>query len=1645
MRNVSSITELQQELEQNGYAVIDFLSSSEIQTLLDFNRGNPPPSDLLTSGISFSIGTSELDYRQAITQQVKEIFSLRLISLFPEHRVLLCNLVRKKSDILVSEMSLHQDPSLIDEISPASYGVWCPLIDVDEQNGCLQVVKKSHLLNSKIRPFFTFEGFPYSQEILALIQKQYLTSLPMTAGQAVVYDKRLFHGSPPNSTAVERVAAICSLVPKELLSHFCYRETSTSSQVELFEVEDEFYDRYIIGQKPEGVKSLGVFDYEVEPLTPEILIEKLGAGNSASNIPTWANYQINFKPEFLDKFNPSAQKIAVLVSNEFEGFSKNGGIGTYTKTLSQKLVADGWAVIFLLCQAEEEFQGDPSFGEVHHVFSTHETAQVLTLQPIHQQILSTTQQNDLSKSFDHQSFCCLFFIQAIIATFPDAVVYAEFPEIWGFGYRTIQAKQSGLLGNSCLVGVTAHGSFEWLHEVNSRYHTEQPHWLSQAYHYEQFSYENADVTYSPSHFLKSKLSSYGWKTAHAKHQPYFVPSLNLTNYGQSTASDETVPNKISVIFFGRLEERKGLCSFVEAMRLLDCTIAQKIEIIFIGKIIPLQSSHLEHLHSQQYLDRELGDAFTYTLLSDLSSQEAIQAIADLHHPIVCLTSLQENFPNVALEMGQFPVSLIVSDTGGFRETLGLIKRSDAVHWFQPGNAQALAQALTQAIHAYPENPAILEQTEIDSINHHLLNQRLEFMSQAFLEAAPQEPTTPTVTIAVVCWQPTTTLLECLTTLAAQTYEQFDVLVMSLVAANESLQAAIPQSGSLAGIAQAQTQFPQHKYLTSDSSSLGETYNNLVDQSTGEYVLFFSADQIATPDLIEKLVAAAVAADAVAVVCPQMIAAGETPEAITFIDGNLLKLLEFNHQHDLTALFSKAFLKEFRYSQERGLQALNWQVFAAAIATNQAIAYYPYPLYAIRPDSPSSIPAANLAKERYYLRQYLFQIKPEQWNQRQINMLLTGFEQLAQAPSSIQSQNWQAMPPANPPSSRQDQAWMMTAQQMHTELTQSQNQLKEIEAWNRELRTGKDWLESQWQAWMLRGQKAEWEWGRARSLISQMQSSKFWKLRQAWFKLKRKLGRISTDPLQPNAHALTPGVQEFVTRIAGHKIRFFQPAAPRIPVISIISSCFEDYQHVETTYRSLINQTFQNFEWIIVDDGSTNPAANAFLASLPQRTNKIRVLSHTAHQGVAGSYNTAIAQAKGDYLCFLDFGGILDPTYLEKCVLFLETHPQISLVNSYAIVFQAQEHWWQPHLNQPQSLFAQTGLISHPVYRKTDFDKLGGFDDSLQQLAEWERSLKALSQHQTGWTIPEYLDCYRFIDENTPAVQHHTAEMQQAIATIHSRYQTFFTIAPATSLEPQPLNLNTLNFRLNVDNQRMIPNPGKRILLFCEVLGNSEIDQWNLDLVLLLEQRGYEVIIVTTSPSDHPWQEFFYRATPDIFHLPNLFDKAHWLAFIRYILASRQIDSVLISGSEIAYPFLPLLRAGFPQVVLLDYTHVSNEIAQENEFSPIHSLSQSLDYRLVASYHQARESASSHATSHTKPKVCLAQAEVEIVLADAMKVRQTVVPTKINAESEEALALLLEDLQEPIAKHQPAIAETEAPTEPTARQLLKLLVKKLVKR
>ena len=151
--------------------------------------------------------------------------------------------------------------------------------------------------------------------------------------------------------------------------------------------------------------------------------------------------------------------------------------------------------------------------------------EILNLQAVHRQMLSVR----ASDLYAHQSVASLLFVQAVRACFEHRPLYVEFPDIMGMGYHTIHARRAGLLGPRCVTAVTMHGCHEWVYEASEKHGESYPAgWLWQATYYDSFSFEQADLSFYPSEFLRAKVESYGWDTTRAVHMPYFVPLVDTS-------------------------------------------------------------------------------------------------------------------------------------------------------------------------------------------------------------------------------------------------------------------------------------------------------------------------------------------------------------------------------------------------------------------------------------------------------------------------------------------------------------------------------------------------------------------------------------------------------------------------------------------------------------------------------------------------------------------------------------------------------------------------------------------------------------------------------------------------------------------------------------------------------------------------------------------------------------------------------------------------------------------------------------------------------------------------------------------------------------------------------------------------------------
>jgi len=256
---VSSIiledSETNQRFLRAGCIVVDLLGAAEVDTLKDAYARLARPH---RPGFDATILSHDRDYREAVDAAVRAPVEAALAAIVPGYRVTFCTFVVKDPSGDASEVPMHQDWAFVDEQRFRSIGVWCPLVDVGLENGCLQVVKGSHAFPHPPRAACT--PFAY-RELVPQLKKHFLEAIPMTAGQAMLFDPRLFHCSPPNRTDTVRVAATAVLAPREAsLRYHHVIDAREPSRFEVFEVTDRFYLHHIAGRRPETAISLGVVD-----------------------------------------------------------------------------------------------------------------------------------------------------------------------------------------------------------------------------------------------------------------------------------------------------------------------------------------------------------------------------------------------------------------------------------------------------------------------------------------------------------------------------------------------------------------------------------------------------------------------------------------------------------------------------------------------------------------------------------------------------------------------------------------------------------------------------------------------------------------------------------------------------------------------------------------------------------------------------------------------------------------------------------------------------------------------------------------------------------------------------------------------------------------------------------------------------------------------------------------------------------------------------------------------------------------------------------------------------------------------------------------------------------------------------------------
>ena len=268
-----------------------------------------------------------------------------------------------------------------------------------------------------------------------------------------------------------------------------------------------------------------------------------------------------------------------------------------------------------------------------------------------------------------------------------------------------------------------------------------------------------------------------------------------------------------------------------------------------------------------------------------------------------------------------------------------------------------------------------------------------------------------------------------------------------------------------------------------------------------------------------------------------------------------------------------------------------------------------------------------------------------------------------------------------------------------------------------------------------------------------------------------------------------------------------------PTVSVMIPYYNCKEYIVETVRSVLNQSYQNFEIIIVDDGSAPEHADylrEFLADKPA----IRYAVQN-NQGVAAARNHAARLAGGKYFLFLDSDDLILPDYIEKCVTVLENNPDCKLVYPLAEYFDAQEGLWNlPDYDGLESLLKGNRIPIISMHRAEDFVSLGGFDENLTTHEDWDLWIRLLSNGGTVIRIPEVLFRYRKrrdgsslinrLEQNPDLNREDWQKVYEKNRVLFMQYHLGYSdcIQKISLLEQQIQSLSELNLQLREDNTNM---------------------------------------------------------------------------------------------------------------------------------------------------------------------------------------------------------------------------------------------------
>ena len=194
---------------------------------------------------------------------------------------------------------------------------------------------------------------------------------------------------------------------------------------------------------------------------------------------------------------------------------------------------------------------------------------------------------------------------------------------------------------------------------------------------------------------------------------------------------------------------------------------------------------------------------------------------------------------------------------------------------------------------------------------------------------------------------------------------------------------------------------------------------------------------------------------------------------------------------------------------------------------------------------------------------------------------------------------------------------------------------------------------------------------------------------------------------------------------------------QLPLVSIIMGSHNGERFISRCIDSILIQTYENWEFIICDDCSSDNTLS-ILKKYSEQDCRIRYIQNTENRGLAYSLNECLKIAKGKYIARMDDDDISLPERFELQIDFLEKHSEYALVASNIIIFDEKSEYGIRTFQEIPDLYYLIKHIPfcHPVImcRKSVLDELNGYNPNCKRAQDYELWFRFFHRGFKGYNI-----------------------------------------------------------------------------------------------------------------------------------------------------------------------------------------------------------------------------------------------------------------------------------------------------------------------